>query len=105
VSGIGDNIRGNRGTFSLRLFNTVSRFAKGACGGICLTLPAGSSVADVLEQFSIPESEVFLVLVNGKDITPGLYGDVRTDYYLQDGDVLALSGPVPYSWGYGAPIV
>ena len=24
---------------------------------------------------------------------------------IDDGDVVALSGPVPYSWGYGSPVV
>ena len=101
----GDNVRGGQVGFRLRLFNTISRFSAHGCAYIDMELPAGSSVADVLEVFAIPQSAVFLVLVNGRDITPGLYGQTRTDYFIQDGDVLALSGPVPYSWGYGAPVV
>ncbi len=46
------------------------------------------------------------VLVNGRDITPGLVGDDIRDYHvLDDGDVIALSGEVPYSYGYGSPVV
>ena len=30
---------------------------------------------------------------------------VRPGMSLNDGDVIAFSGPVPYSYGYGAPIV
>jgi hypothetical protein len=44
--------------------------------------------------------------VNGRDITPGLVGDSIRDYHvLDDGDVIALSGAVPYSYGYGSPVV
>jgi len=33
--------------------------------------------------------------------------DARSKHggYVDDGDVIAFSGPVPYSFGYGAPIV
>jgi hypothetical protein len=45
-------------------------------------------------------------LVNGRDITPGRVGDGIRDYHvLDDGDVVALSGAVPYSYGYGSPVV
>ena len=44
---------------------------------------------------------------NGRDVTPGIYrgGVVNTEAVLDDGDVIAVSGPVPYSWAYGAPVV
>ncbi len=46
------------------------------------------------------------VLVNGRDITPGLVGDDIRDYHvLDDGDVIALSGAVSYSYGYGSSVV
>lgn len=37
----------------------------------------------------------------------GLYegGNINTEAGMSDGDVIALSGPVPYSYGYGAPAV
>jgi hypothetical protein len=73
-----------------------------------LELPAGSDVGDVIKQLNIPKDEVFLVLANGRDISPGVIpklGNARMGYVIEDGDVIALSGPVPYSWGYGAPIV
>ena len=87
-----------------RLFNSISRFAGREGIFRKLTLPAGSDIGDLLKQLRIPCSEVFLIFVNGRDITPEL-GRVRTGYILEDGDVIALSGPVPYSWGYGAPVV
>ena len=91
----------------VRLFNSVANFANGGSGGRQrLTLRPGDTVAEVLATLGIPPGEVFLVMVNGRDITPGRVGsDVRTAHELEHGDVLALSGPVPFSWGYGAPVV
>ena len=44
-------------------------------------------------------------MVNGRDVTPLLNGGIETGHLLEDGDVVALSGPVPCSWGYGSPVV
>ena len=88
----------------VRLFNSISRYAGKEGHASTIILPAGSTVSDVLALFDIPRAKVFLVYVNGRDITPQL-GDIRTTYVIEDGDVIALSGPVPYSYGYGAPIV
>lgn len=101
----GHNTDGAKISFEVRLFNSLHMRGNGASGGRPLTLPAGATVADVLQHIGVQVCDVFLVLVNGKDITPDLGTSVRIDYAVQDGDVLAFSGPVPYSWGYGAPIV
>ena len=37
-------------------------------------------------------------------MTPTLKGAPNVDEFLSDGDVIAFSGPVPYSAGYGAPV-
>ncbi len=105
TAGLGHNLGEAQVTFEVRLFNSISRLKGGGHDGRPMSLPAGSSIADLLEALEVPRGEVFLVLVNGRDITRTLHGPVRTDYYIQDGDVVALSGPVPYSWGYGAPVV
>jgi sulfur carrier protein ThiS len=102
---IGHNVAGAEVEFEVRLFNSISRIAGGGYGGIAMRLRAGSTIDDLLEALAVPAREVFLVLVNGKDITPSLYGGIRTDYAIQDGDRVALSGPVPYGWGYGSPVV
>jgi hypothetical protein len=55
-------------------------------------------VGDVLSMLGIPSREVFFALVNGRDFSPGRVGEpVRTSYRLRHGDVVALSGPVPYT--------
>ncbi len=67
--------------------------------------PAASTVADIVRDLAIPLDKLFLVLINGRDVSPGLVGQVNLDRVLEDGDVVALSGPVPFSFGYGAPVV
>jgi len=90
----------------VRLFNRISRYAKGQDARRRLSVPAGTTVGELVDQLRIPRSEIFLVLVNGRDVTPGLVGADFRDYHLvEEGDVVALSGPVPYSYGYGAPVV
>jgi len=103
--GIGDNSGAAAVEIEVRLFNSLARYMRGSRGNCKLTLPAGSDVGDIMRLFGIPHSEVFLVLRNGRDLTPELEGGVRTEYQPEPGDVIALSGPVPYSWGYGSPVV
>lgn len=104
---IGHNSAGITINVETRLFNTLTRYA-GAEGAFRkLELAAGATVGDLLALLGLPKQEVFLVLCNGRDITPGLYqaGAVNRRYVLSEGDVVAFSGPVPYSYGYGAPVV
>ncbi|WP_156098593.1 MoaD/ThiS family protein [Thermopetrobacter sp. TC1] len=89
---------------TVRLFNSVAQ-ACGRGGAVELELPVGSTVEDVVKRLSIPLDKVFLILRNGRDVTPTLKGPLNVDAFLEDGDVIAFSGPVPYSAGYGAPVV
>jgi len=91
--------------FEVRFFNSLSKFRPQGNGTCVVTLPAGSTVAHVLEQFGVSEDDVYLVLCNGHDVTPSLKEGIRAGFMMDDGDIIALSGPVPYSWGYGAPVV
>lgn len=90
-----------------RFFNSLAKYS-GHDGLRCnIEVPAGTCVGDLIGMFKVPLPEIFLVLKNGRDITPGLYqgGVVNEEAVLEDGDVVAFSGPVPYSYGYGAPVV
>ncbi len=90
----------------VRLFNSIVKYADAEGPRRQLALPAGTTVGELAERLRIPRDELFLVLVNGRDITPGLVGGDIKDYHLiEDGDVVAFSGAVPYSYGYGAPVV
>ena len=106
-SQIGHNSQGQTIRIQVRLFNSLSRFTQNSNFREDLEVPATASIGDLISHFKLPISDIFLVLRNGRDITPGLYqgGVVNTEVGLNDGDVIAFSGPVPYSYGYGAPVV
>ena len=55
-----------------------------------LDLPEGSSVAQVIEPFGMPEKLVHLVLVNGTYVPP----EERLSRVLREGDVLAIWPPI-----------
>jgi hypothetical protein len=91
---------------SLRLFNSLTRFREGDEPVSEFELEAGATVGDLARRLRIPIDALYLVLVNGRDVTPGLIGTRVRDYHvLEDGDRVAFSGAVPYSFGYGAPVV
>nr|WP_298289723.1 MoaD/ThiS family protein [Thiomonas sp.] len=57
---------------------------------ISLTLPAGTTIQDVVERFRLPWQLVHLVLVDGVYIYP----DQRDRRVLRDGETLAIWPPV-----------
>lgn len=101
------NSRGVTIRVEVRFFNSLAKYS--GHEGLCTPteLAPGTTIGEVIRRFRIPLPEIFLVLRNGRDVSPGLYegGNVNEDVALSDGDVLAFSGPVPYSYGYGAPVV
>lgn len=103
---LGHNIANIDVKVEVRFFNAIARYAGPQGNRRQVTLPAGTTVGELAERLGVPRKELFLVLVNGRDITPGLVGDDIRDYHvLDDGDVIALSGAIPYSYGYGSPVV
>lgn len=104
---IGHNSAGGMLEVEVRFFNSLSRYTKSERFAERIAIEAGATVGDLIGRFKLPIREIFLVLKNGRDITAGLYqgGVVNTEAALDDGDVIAFSGPVPYSYGYGAPVV
>lgn len=107
TAGPGHNAAGVEIAIEVRLFNSLTRHG-GREGPVRrLVLPAGATVGDVIDRLRLPPEDVFLVLRNGRDVSPGLYGGGRAnrEATLDEGDVLAFSGPVPYSFGMGAPVV
>lgn len=104
-AGIGHNVQGLIVTVEVRLFNSLARFGGREGFRRKLSLPAGTTVGDILRQLGVPAAEVFLALRNGRDVTPSLYSALNTEKAVDDGDIIALSGPVPYSWGYGSAVV
>jgi hypothetical protein len=106
LPGIGHNVGAAVVRIEVRLFNSLARPRLAGESALALELPAGSVLGDALRRLRIRPETVFLALRNGRDVTPGPVGrGPNLEHALADGDVLALSGPVPYSWGYGAPVV
>ena len=105
MSNLGHNSADVTIEVEVRLFNSLSRHLGPRNNIQRMELPAGSTIADILERLRIDRSKVFYILRNGRDVTRSLDGPVEVDAFLEEGDVIALSGPVPYSFGYGAPIM
>jgi hypothetical protein len=107
IEAIGHNSQDVKLRIEARFFNTLARYSGGDGLYRTLEVDAGTTVGDLIARFNIPLDKIFLVMRNGRDITPGLYvaGNVNLYQTLDDGDVIAFSGPVPYSYGYGAPVV
>ena len=103
---LGHNIADLDVSVEVRFFNAIARYAGPQGLRRQITVSVGATVGELADRLGVPPKELFLVLVNGRDITPGLVGDDIKDYHvLDDGDVIALSGAVPYSYGYGSPVV
>ncbi|SCA57971.1 conserved hypothetical protein [Candidatus Terasakiella magnetica] len=105
TSMIGHNSGDTKVTITVKLFNSMHTKGNPAAVQDPLEYPVGTTVGDVFRDLKLPLDELFLILVNGRDISPGLVGDIRFAHELEEGDVIAFSGPVPYSYGYGAPVV
>lgn len=104
VAGPGHNLCDLGLDIEVRAFNSLHGYIPG--GRQRLQVPAGCTVGELAERFSIPPERIWLVLVNGRDISRGLVGaPVRATRVLEHGDVVAFSGPVPYSYGMGSPVV
>ncbi len=106
TEGIGHNTQNATVCVEARLFNSLEKYAGPDGWRSIKNLPAGATVGDLVSEYGLPQHEIFLVLKNGRDISAGVVGDpVNLNAALEDGDVIAFSGPIPYSYGYGAPVV
>jgi hypothetical protein len=103
----GHNAAGATITIEARFFKSLARYSGGNGLVRKIEVPADETVGELIARLKMPMDEIFLVLRNGRDISPGLYrgGNVNIEAGLTDGDIIAFSGPVPYSYGYGAPVV
>lgn len=55
-----------------------------------LDVPVGTTIAQMIERFHLPDHLVHLVLVNGTFIAP----EDRASHSLQEGDALAIWPPI-----------
>lgn len=103
---VGHNAQAATLAVEVRLFNAMQKYAGPEGWRLERQLPAGATIGDLVQAIGLPAREIFLIMLNGRDVTGGLVGDpVNLQRTLEDGDVVAFSGPVPYSFGFGAPVV
>ena len=90
----------------VRLFNSLTRYAPRRRARFPLRLPATATVADALARLPVPRERIFVLWLNGHNLKEGVgFGAaIEEQRQLAGGDVLALSGPVPYSTAYGTPV-
>ncbi len=86
------------------LFNSLGRFSDKR-EPFRITVAPGSRVGDLIERLGIPSDLIYVAFVNGRCVTADLGRQLEDWVKLSDGDRVALSGPVPFSRGYGAPVV
>jgi hypothetical protein len=91
---------------TVRFFNSLSRYANGK-PQFPLLLKEPRTIGDVVEMLKVPESEIFLLLHNGRNVMQGFgfNSGIEKERVLKEGDILAFSGPVPFSRGYGSAVV
>ena len=91
---------------TVRFFNSLTKYANGNIH-VPVTLDQRMTIGEVLNTLPVPESEIFLVLHNGRNVMRGFgfNSGIEKEHVLKDGDILALSGPVPFSRGYGSAVV
>ncbi len=78
---------------TFKLFAMLTDFlpATARAGNVMeLEVPAGATIAQVLEQFALPPKLVHLVLVNGTYVAP----EARGTHALREGDTLAIWPPI-----------
>jgi len=105
MSQLGHNSADVKVRVEVRLFNSLSQHLGPRNNIVKMEFEAGSTIADIVEKLRLERDKIFYILRNGRDVTRQLHGPVDVSAFLEDGDVIALSGPVPYSFGYGAPVM
>lgn len=87
----------------VHLYNSLVRFVP-KYEPLRLTLPEGAAPVEVARRLGIPEREIFAAWHNGHNILKSFGGSFEDGIRLSHGDRLALSGPIPFSRAYGAPV-
>lgn len=106
---IGHNSAAVEVRFVVKGFNSISQYVAKHGAPREMVLPAGATLRDLKKALGIPDFKIFLAMKNGRDVTAGLYPAanpvVNLEVEIEEGDHISFSGPVPYSYGYGSPVV
>jgi hypothetical protein len=87
----------------IHLYNSLTRYGA-RYEPFRLVLPTGTAPDEVARRLGIPADEIFAAWRNGCNILTTFGGRFEDGVALADGDRLALSGPIPFSRAYGAPV-
>ena len=97
-------------TVEVWLYGPIARYAgehsQGSHARLDMTLPAGSSVHDILVELGLPDEERGIIFVNGSLASlPGL--DAKNERALQAGDRVGIShrrSMWPFQYRFGASL-
>jgi len=84
------------------LFNSLSGYLPGSPWRMAVA--EGTLASELPRRLRIPAGKIYAAWRNGRDIMTTFGGRVQDGIALEEGDRIALSGPVPFSRGYGAPV-
>jgi hypothetical protein len=85
----------------VRLYNSVRQAGRPAFSR--MEVPYGVTVREIVRRLDLRSEAIYVAFKNGLPLGPGFA--VAAETVVGDGDVVAFSGPVPFSWHYGAPLV
>ena len=106
---MGHNSRDVMVKFVVKGFNKISPYVAKHGAAVEMELPAGATLRTLVSKLGIPDHTIFLALKNGRDVTAGIYPannpEINLEVEIDEGDHISFSGPVPYSYGYGSPVV
>jgi hypothetical protein len=85
------------------LFNSLAKYAP-ASSPLRLSIPLGTKASQIVRNLQIPPHEIYVAWRNGHNIMTTFGGEVEENVRMENGDRLALSGPIPFSRAYGAPV-
>jgi len=98
-------------TLDVWLYGILARYGgkadQGSHANLKPSLPAGSTVADLLKQLELPTAERGITFINGQlSAMPGLQPDLG--HILQDNDRVAFFDPTsmwPFQYRHGAAMI
>ena len=68
--GLGHDSRDAAITIEIRAFNSMTQYCSRNQIAAPRSYPADTTHSDVVRDLDVPESEIFLILVNGRDFAP-----------------------------------
>jgi hypothetical protein len=81
-----------------KFFNSLQKYAGAHKFQMEMFIPLDSTIESLIRALGIPSLEVHLVIKNGRAISWPIQDTSIAAEPIINGDVIALSGPVPFNW-------